>query len=152
MTADGLLSEEQLGAAAFDMLASSALGRYEHVARKHVGRTDLSARVTDEKALPALLDHVRRLWSVVEVQQERGLEEIELALVLIAFDAAATVTPIRPTLEAIAAAAGRSPSGWMPALARRLLARHAPRREFRDVKWLGGSKGRHRELQETPCM
>jgi hypothetical protein len=142
---------DQVGAAAVDLLASSTLARYERCARVHARATGLVGQVHDDQALPTILDCARQLWAVARAEEERGVAEIELAIVLVALEIGVTDGRVRTLMEQLAAATGSVPSGWLPALARRLLARHAPRREQRDRKWTGGSRGSHRELQETPC-
>lgn len=144
------LDEQTLGRAAFDLLASNTIGHYARAAHAHASRTGLAQRVASEpEAARQLVERARRLWQIVSSRSERDLDEAELAVIIAALDQPA------PDADALALvrriAASDAPSGWIPALARRYLARRRPHRELRDVSPSGEGRRGHLVLQERPC-
>ncbi len=147
--APSLIAADVLADAAFQLLASSTITRYERVAREIAERAGLVAIVRDNPE--ASVARAFSLWYEVALNEEREPAEIELALLLVAL-ADARPPGAETLLAGIAAYGAGGASPWSVGLARRLLGPFAAYRAmFAAVVGLGNCDpaDRLRDVMDT---
>ena len=114
-----LIAESVAADATFQMLASSTIKRYLHVAREIAERAGLIAAIRTSPEMAALgFDRARALWNAVSRSDNRTSEEFELALLLVGL-IDGQYEPAESLLLQIASSPDSS-AVWTIALARRL--------------------------------
>lgn len=83
MSESEYFTHDELSDAAFELLTSSVLGRFARKAQEAAARSDLRTRVEQNPAiLESLVRRARDLWQQLLQMEQRGVEEVELSLLL----------------------------------------------------------------------
>ena len=114
-----LLDKVSLQDGAFDLFTCSTLDRYVRMAKQISVSSGLHARLTsNELTLDAIMARANRLWQDARKIQQRGLEEVELAVIL-ATISRYTADTVAKLVDQISLTDNPAVT-WISALARRL--------------------------------
>lgn len=122
--------EDFLSEAAFLLLSSSSVHRYVRMAQSLAASSPLRADLKSNRVtVQQVLRYAQKLWGGALGQKQRGLEEIELAVIL-AILQESSIEAVDELLIRMSVI-DRPPVSWISALARRLYQERASNQEIR---------------------